>query len=33
MKKINTTRDQIIEMLKSGEIVFAAESEDDFRRS
>ena len=32
MKKINATRDQIIEMLKSGEIVFAADCEDGFLR-
>ena len=30
MKQINATRDQIIEMLKSGEIVFAAYCEGDF---
>lgn len=30
MKKINATRDEIIKMLESGEIVFAAKSEDDF---
>ena len=30
MKKISATRDQIIDTLKSGEIVFAADSEGDF---
>lgn len=30
MKKINATRDEIVKMLESGEIVFAADSEDHF---